>query len=48
MSALSNIRQKISRMNAMFPQYCVTLENEYNEIVHNARSRSLVPPWMKV
>ena len=45
-NSLSAIRQKIARMNGMFPHYCNTLEDEYKTIIGLARTKALMPPWM--
>ena len=46
MEALSLIALKIERTKKTFPNYCQHLEERYQLIVADARSKNLLPPWM--
>jgi hypothetical protein len=46
MNTLSNIQTRMARAKNMFPQHHAQLKQRYDQLVEEAKSLNLTPPWM--
>ena len=45
-NALHNIQERMARSKSMFPSHHAHLEERYTELLNDAKSNKITPPWM--
>ena len=45
-NALHNIQERMARSKGMFPSHHAHLEERYSELLNEAKSNKITPPWM--